>query len=73
MPDETSAAVRSEVIEFPEGSVTIYEHGSIRFFFRSMNYVYARGADHEEGMDIVVPKESADAIKRHFERERRGY
>ncbi len=49
-------------LEFPEGAVTLNEDETVRFFFRNMDYVYKRGSDATEGMDITISKESAHAI-----------
>lgn len=61
--------VRSEVIEFPEGTITVYDNGTARFFFRSVDYVYKRGSDITDGMEAVVSAASADAIKTYFKRQ----
>lgn len=61
--------VCSRVVEFKQGSVTLYEDGSARFFFRGMDYVYKPGRDTEDGMAITVDKDTADGIAALFKRE----
>jgi hypothetical protein len=61
--------INSRVVEFPEGSVTVYADGTARFFFRHMDYVYLPGRDSEDGMAKVVDKAVADAICDLFKRE----
>lgn len=62
----TDKPICSRVVEFPEGSVTIYGDGTARFFFRNMDYVYTPGRDSTDGMAITVSQEVADGIKALF-------
>lgn len=65
----TDKPICSRLVEFREGSVTLYEDGTTRFFFRGMDYVYKPGQDTTDGMDITVGKETADGIASLFKRE----
>jgi hypothetical protein len=62
----TDKIIGSRVLEFDDGSVTIYADGTARFFFRHMDYVYLPGRDAEDGMAKVVGKDVAEAIKSLF-------
>jgi hypothetical protein len=62
----TDKIIGSRVLEFDDGSVTIYADGTARFFFRHMDYVYLPGRDTEDGMAKVVGKDVAEAIKSLF-------
>lgn len=63
----------SLTVEFPQGRVALHEDGTATFHFRGMDYVYMPGRDAEDGMQITLDKDTADAIRRLFKDEAGGY
>jgi hypothetical protein len=63
----------SRTVEFAAGRVALHEDGSATFHFRGMDYVYMPGRDTDDGMQITLDKDTADAIKRLFRNEAGGY
>lgn len=58
--------ISSRMVEFPEGSIQLRSDGTLRCFFRNMDYVYKPGEDTTDGMCIVLSEEVTIAVKRMF-------
>lgn len=59
----------SRTVEFKAGRVELHEDGTATFHFRGMDYVYMPGRDAEDGMQITLDKDTADAIKALFRKD----